>query len=207
MRRPVTYAGRLAVEWLQGMAAHRKVKIEVEEPHVEGAWVGSGDVLCYLRGPFAALVDLETIFLQRLGGACVSAYNAYNMCVELPEVAFLAMDARHCAGFRNGRVDGLRRLGRFAQGQDQDRCDRLHRILNRRNSTFFGRDAGMGTMPHALIGYAGSTVRAAEMFHDMAPDVPLTVLVDYFGQEITDALAVANRFPGTGRLRKAVGAS
>ena len=25
MRRPVTYAGRLAVDWLQGMAAHRHV--------------------------------------------------------------------------------------------------------------------------------------------------------------------------------------
>ena len=37
----------------------------------------------------------------------------------------------------------------------------------------------------------------------MAPDAPLTVLVDYFGQEITDALAVANRFPelaAAGRL-------
>ena len=50
-------------------------------------------------------------------------------------------------------------------------------------------------MPHALIGYAGSTVRAAEMFHQTVPDAPLTVLVDYFGQEITDALAVARRFP------------
>ncbi|MGB2240754.1 MAG: nicotinate phosphoribosyltransferase, partial [Candidatus Puniceispirillaceae bacterium] len=48
--------------------------------------------------------------------------------------------------------------------------------------------------PHALIGYAGSTVRAAELFHQTIPDAPLTVLVDYFGTEITDALAVATRF-------------
>ena len=40
-------------------------------------------------------------------------------------------------------------------------------------------------MPHALIGYAGSTLRAAELFHQTVPDTPLTVLVDYFGQEIT----------------------
>ena len=39
----------------------------------------------------------------------------------------------------------------------------------------------MGTMPHALIGYAGSTVRAAEMFHETFPDDDMTVLVDYFG--------------------------
>ena len=50
-------------------------------------------------------------------------------------------------------------------------------------------------MPHALIGYAGSTVRAAEMFHETFPDEPMTVLVDYFGREITDALAVCRRFP------------
>jgi nicotinate phosphoribosyltransferase len=49
-------------------------------------------------------------------------------------------------------------------------------------------------MPHALIGYAGSTVRAAEMFHATFPDEPLTVLIDYFGLEITDAVAVGRRF-------------
>src|SRR5690606_31432561 len=64
---------------------------------------------------------------------------------------------------------------------------------------YFGNDKGMGTMPHALIGYAGSTVRAAEMFHAVKPDVPLTVLVDYFGQEVTDSLACARRFPDLAR--------
>ena len=60
---------------------------------------------------------------------------------------------------------------------------------------FFGSDKGMGTMPHALIGYAGSTVRAAEMFRETFPDEPMTVLVDYFGQETSDAVAVCRRFP------------
>jgi nicotinate phosphoribosyltransferase len=62
----------------------------------------------------------------------------------------------------------------------------------------------MGTMPHALIGYAGSTVRAAEMFHETFPDMVLTVLVDYFAREVTDALAVAGRFrdlAAAGRLQ------
>src|SRR3546814_13731700 len=60
---------------------------------------------------------------------------------------------------------------------------------------YFGQERGLGTMPHALIGYAGSTVRAAEMFHETFPDENLTVLVDYYGLEITDALAVVTRFP------------
>ncbi len=58
-------------------------------------------------------------------------------------------------------------------------------------------------MPHALIGYAGSTVRAAEMFRETFPDEPLTVLIDYFGLETTDAVAVGRRFPelaAAGRL-------
>jgi nicotinate phosphoribosyltransferase len=60
---------------------------------------------------------------------------------------------------------------------------------------FFGNEKGRGTMPHALIGYAGSTLRAAEMFHEAFPDEALTVLIDYFGREITDALEVCRRFP------------
>jgi len=38
-------------------------------------------------------------------------------------------------------------------------------------------------------------VRAAEMFRQANPGVPMTVLVDYFGLEVTDALAVCRRFP------------
>jgi nicotinate phosphoribosyltransferase len=68
---------------------------------------------------------------------------------------------------------------------------------------YFGQAKGLGTMPHALIGYAGSTVRAAEMFHEVFPDEPLSVLVDYFGKEVSDSLEVCRRFPdlaATGRL-------
>lgn len=50
-------------------------------------------------------------------------------------------------------------------------------------------------MPHALIGYAGTTLRAAEMFQETFPDKPLTVLVDYFGREVDDALQVARAMP------------
>jgi nicotinate phosphoribosyltransferase len=49
-------------------------------------------------------------------------------------------------------------------------------------------------MTHALIGYAGSTVRAAEMYHETFPDEDMTVLVDYFAREVTDSLAVCRRF-------------
>ena len=50
---------------------------------------------------------------------------------------------------------------------------------------YFGKRRGLGTMPHALIGYANATVRAAEMFAETFPEDDLTVLVDYFGREVT----------------------
>ena len=203
MRRPVTYAGRLAIGWLRAMAAHRDAEVEVEEPHIDGAWVGSGEVLCYIRGPFATLVDLETIFLQRLGASCVAAYNAYNMCVELPDVAFLAMDARHCAG--SDMAELMAYGASVGSKKAKAKTGAIGFIGSSTDATahFFGQERGAGTMPHALVGYAGSTLRAAQMFHESVPDAPLTVLVDYFGKEITDSLEVANHFPelvASGRL-------
>jgi nicotinate phosphoribosyltransferase len=116
------------------------------------------------------------------------------MCVDLPRSAFLAMDARHCAGEEMGEMMAYA----AAVGSEAARREvgAVGFIGNATDATahFFGRDRGLGTMPHALIGYAGSTVRAAEMFRDCFPDEPMTVLVDYFGREITDALAVARRF-------------
>jgi nicotinate phosphoribosyltransferase len=69
-------------------------------------------------------------------------------------------------------------------------------IGNATDSTahYFGQGNGLGTMPHGLIGYAGSTLKAARLFHARFPDDPLYVLVDYFGREISDALEVARAF-------------
>ena len=194
MRRPVTFAGRLAIDWITAMAVARQAELKIEQLYSEGAWIGAGEPICYITGPFSVLVDLETIFLQRLGPACVAAYNAYNMCIELPDVAFIAMDARHCAG---GEMAELMAYGASVGSRKaQAKTGAVGFVGCAADATahFFGKDKGAGTMPHALIGYAGSTVRAAELFHQTIPDAPLTVLIDYFGTEITDALAVAMRF-------------
>lgn len=98
MRRPVVSAPRLAVEWLEGVARERGFEVEIDLIHREGRWVGAGEPILYISGPLYHLVDLETLLLMKLGPACVSAYNAFTMCADLPKVAFLAMDARHCAG-------------------------------------------------------------------------------------------------------------
>jgi nicotinate phosphoribosyltransferase len=149
------------------------------------------------------LSDLETILLQKLGACCVAAHNAYQMCLALPAVGFLAMEARHCAGAE------MQEMMAYAAsvGSEAARREGARGFVGNANdgtAHWFGTSSGLGTMPHSLIGYAGSTVRAAEMFHETFPGEVLTVLVDYFGKEISDSIAVARRFPdlaATGRLQ------
>ncbi|MGB1552826.1 MAG: nicotinate phosphoribosyltransferase [Candidatus Puniceispirillaceae bacterium] len=194
MRRPVTLAPKLAIDWLEAMADSRKAEIKIELLHKEGAWVGAGEPLLYITGQMSQLVDLETIFLQRLGSACVAAYNAYQMCVELPEVGFLAMDARHCAGAEMAELMAYGASVGSKKAQAKVSAKGFLGCAADATAIYFGQDAGMGTMPHALIGYAGNTLDAAKMFHESFPEKPLTVLVDYFGCELDDSLGVARHF-------------
>ncbi len=194
MRRPVLFTPRLMVEWLKSMATARNTDFQIELNYQEGDWVGAGEPLMYISGPFVHLVDLETLYLQKLGAACVAAYNAYTMCMDLPNVAFLAMDCRHCAGAEMAEM--MAYAASVGSDAARKRANVKGFIGNATNSTahFFGQDGGKGTMPHALIGYAGSTLRATEMYVEVYPDSPITVLVDYYGKEVTDALAVCRRF-------------
>ncbi len=194
LRRPVIAAPRLMLDWLAEVAAARGTAFQIDVTYPEGAWVGAGEPLAYIGGSMAALSDLETIMLQKIGPACVAAHNAYQMSLALPKVAFLAMEARHCAGAE------MQEMMAYAAsvGSAAARREGARGFIGNANDLtahWFGAPRGLGTMPHALIGYAGSTVRAAEMFRETFPDEPMTVLVDYFGREVGDAIAVARRFP------------
>ena len=194
MRRPVIFCPRLAFDWIKTAALERGAEVVIEPCFQEGEKVGAGQVLAYLSGQMSHLVDLETTYLQRLGAPCVAAYNAYQMCSYMPKASFLAMDARHCAG------DGMADLMAYAASVGSNRARKDNGSVGfvgcatDGTAHYFGQDAGFGTMPHALIGYAGSTLRAAELFHETFPDVPLTVLIDYYGKEVTDAIVVCRRF-------------
>ncbi len=195
LRRPVCFAPRFMIDWLEAIAAERGTTFTIDCQFKEGEWVGAGEPLIYLTGSFRHLVDLETLYLQRLGAACVAAYNAYAMSRTLPKVAFLAMDARHCTGIEMAEMMAYAAsVGSKAAQRD---AGAVGFIGNATDATahYFGNQRGYGTMPHALIGYAGSTVRAAEMFHELFSGEPMTVLVDYFGSEISDSIAVCKRFP------------
>ena len=195
MRRPVIFTPRMMTAFLEEAAEERGVSIDIELCFPEGAWIGAGEPLAYLTGPFRHLVDLETLYLQKLGAACVAAYNAYQMCRALPKVAFLAMDARHCTGPE--MMDLMAYAASVGSNAARRDADAVGFIGNATQQTvhYFGREEALGTMPHALIGYAGSTLRATEMFVETFPGEPVTVLIDFYGKEISDTLEVCRRFP------------
>ena len=194
MRRPVLFCPKMAIEWLKAIEKIRKTKFDITMCYEEGSWVGAGQPLMYIKGLFSQLVELETIYLQLIGPASVAAYNAYMMCIELPNTKFMAMDARHCAGpdmhelMAYGASVGSKKAKQEVQAKGF--------IGSSCNSSahFFESSKALGTMPHALIGYAGSTLKAAQIYNKSFPKEKLAVLVDYFGNEVTDTLKICNYF-------------
>ncbi|MGH6931222.1 MAG: nicotinate phosphoribosyltransferase, partial [Dongiaceae bacterium] len=152
MRRPVISAPRLAVEWLRQVAAARATEFKIEINYPEGKWVGAGEPIMYIAGSLANLADTETIFLMKLGPACVAAFNAYTMCADLPKAAFLAMDARHCAGLEMAEM--MAYAASVGSARAKRKVGAKGFIANATAATahYFGQAEGRGTMPHALIG-------------------------------------------------------
>src|SRR5919106_6846082 len=161
MRRPVLFTPKLALDWLRDIARARGIEFAIELGFQEGDWVGAGEPLMYISGPLGQLVDVETVFLQKLGPPCVAAFNAFLMCTDLPQVAFLAMDARHCAGAEMAEMMAYAAAVGAAHARKVAGAVGFVGCAAAATAHFFGKDTGMGTMPHALIGYAGSTLRAA----------------------------------------------
>ena len=194
MRHPICFAPRLMITWLDHIAAARGFRVDIEPLCREGEQVKTSKPLILISGPLAQLIDLETLFLQKLGPACIAAQNAFTMCTTLPSVSFLAMDARHCAGTE--MAEAMAYAASVGSNAAKKAAGAMGFIGNTNHATahYFGNKCGLGTMPHALIGYAGSTLRAAKMFVDQFPDRDLTVLVDYFGREISDSLIVCHHF-------------
>ncbi|NQY82992.1 MAG: nicotinate phosphoribosyltransferase [Alphaproteobacteria bacterium] len=195
MRRPVVFAPKLCFAFLEAVAAAKGAEIKITPLTEEGKWVGAGSPLFTLEGQFSLLLECETRMLQRIGATCVAAYSAYAMCAELPDTGFLAMEARHCAGTEMSDLMSYAASVGGARAQRKAQAKGFIGGSCRASAGYFGQSNGLGTMPHSLVGYAGSTVRAAEMFHATFPEAPITVLVDFFGREITDSFAVCAALP------------
>ncbi len=194
LRKDIIYSCKLAIDLIKNYAIDNGFDINIYENYKEGDFVKAEKCLFFIEGSLIALSELETLILQKIGLPCICAYNAYNMCKYLPNISFVSMLARHCATpeMANMAEYGVS-VGSNAAKVKYKSKGFLGTSIKSSTQYFEDRDA-FGTMPHSLIGYSKSTLEAAKMFHNTYKKDKLTVLVDYFGKEVTDALEVCNFF-------------
>ena len=107
----------------------------------------------------------------------------------MPDAAFMDMHARHASG---AEMNILAAYGAAVGSAAARRADSKVKgfIGSSQDLTapFFGASAGMGTMPHALVGYTGGDVlRAMQLFAR-----------DHSGSEIPDCAGGLHRRGGHG---------
>lgn len=190
MRRPIIAAPELAINFIMQHAPDAIITQHVEE----GALCEPKTKTLSIEGSFVDLVELETQILQRLGFTQVCAYNAYRMAMTLPQVPFMDMHGRHATGH-----DMMTSAAYGASvGSKTARLHGAKGFIGTSNditAQFYPIKRGLGTMPHAIVGYAGSNLEAVKMYVKANPeDNNIVALVDYFGKEITESLEIAEWF-------------
>ena len=116
------------------------------------------------------LADLETIFLQKIGAACpvlprITPSRCAWPCPKPPSWPWM----RGIAPVRKCRRSWPMPPPSAPARHRREGAKGFIGNANDWTAHYFGAPAGYGTMPHALIGYAGSTLRAAEMFVEAFP--------------------------------------
>lgn len=193
MRRRVIAALEPAIRLLRRLVP----EAEVKRFFADGELVPSEVKMLEITGPMSRLSELETLILQKVGLPCVAANNAYEMCLAMPGSTFMDMHARHGTGADMNYLGAYgAAIGSEAARAKDERVRGFVGSSQDLTAAFFGSHSGMGTMPHALVGYTGGDVLAAlKLFHATLPEArALTALVDYTGQEITDSLRCAKWF-------------
>ncbi len=193
MRRRVVAALEPVIRLVNHFVPDAKVKRFVQEGEV----VPSEKKLLEITGSMKKLSEIETLMLQKIGFSCVSANNAYEMCRAIPSAGFMDMHARHGSGAEMNILAAYgAKVGTDAARLADPTVKGFVGSSQDLTAPFFGSGAGMGTMPHALVGYAGGDVLAAmKLFNETIPEAKsLIALVDYTGEEIKDALRCAKWF-------------
>jgi nicotinate phosphoribosyltransferase len=201
MRRRVVAALEPTIRIIERLAPGTRVK----RFFAEGEVVPSEKKMMEITGSMAKLSEIETLLLQKTGFPCVSANNAYEMCRAIPDAGFMDMHARHGSG---AEMNILASYGASVGSEAARRADpRVKGFIGSSQdltAPLFGAAGGMGTMPHALVGYTdGDVLMAMKLFARTIPEArSLVALVDYRGEEITDALKCAHWFYGEAKLHE-----
>ncbi|MGE3831910.1 MAG: hypothetical protein AB7F76_13020, partial [Parvibaculaceae bacterium] len=150
MRRRVVAALEPTIRIINRLAPGTRIKRFFNE----GDLVPSEMKMLEITGSMADLSEIETLLLQKTGIPCVAANNAYEMCRAIPTAAFMDMHARHASG---AEMNILAAYGAAVGSEAARKADSKVKgfIGSSQDLTapLFGSSAGMGTMPHALVGY------------------------------------------------------
>jgi len=164
------------------LASHFAGKYHFKKMYDEGALAYAKRPLFELEGSMQDIIESETGILSRFGWPSLTCHNAKRIVDEvrhghLAGVKLIDMAARHCPGeFAAEMASYAAHVAGF------DVCS-----TDLGAASFGG--SGVGTMPHAWIGAFPTTVAAAEAFAEAFPEQKISVLVDYYGQELDDAVA------------------
>ena len=201
MRRRVVAALEPAIRLIR----HFVPDVEIRRFFAEGDIVPSESKMLEITGSMKKLSEIETLMLQKIGFPCVSANNAYEMCRAIPSAAFMDMHARHGSGAEMNILAAYGAAVGSAAARHADASVKGF-VGSSQDMTapFFGAAGGMGTMPHALVGYTdGDVLKAMKLFAESIPEVKnLTALVDYTGQEVTDSIRCARWFYAEAKLHE-----
>ena len=146
----------------------------------EGTVVPAKTPLLVYEGPLSLLAELETQVNQHVGWTCACAAKAREMVLvrdELaPTVKLFDFSARHVlpGGLPTQLTSYAAHLAGF------DGC-------STKIAAELWDGQPVGTMPHLLVGAAGSTLKAAKMYLQRFPNESVVILPDYYGREITDS--------------------
>jgi nicotinate phosphoribosyltransferase len=201
MRRRVVAALEPVIRLVNHFVPEARIKRFVEEGEV----VPSEHKLLEITGSMKRLSEIETLLLQKTGFPCVAANNAYEMCLAIPSAGFMDMHARHASGAEMNILAAYgAKVGSEAARKTNKAVKGFVGSSQDLTAPFFGAASGMGTMPHALVGYAdGDALKAMKLFNETLPEAKsLIALVDYTGHEIADSLRCAHWFYEEARLDK-----
>jgi nicotinate phosphoribosyltransferase len=165
--------------------------------YVEGEIVPSERKRLEVTGPMSKLSEVETLILQKTGIPAVCANNAFEMCRAMPYAGFIDMHARHASGPEMNLIAAYgASVGSMAAKAADPAVKGFIGSSQDLTAPFYDAPGGLGTMPHALVGYAnGDVLEALKMFAAVVPEgAILSALVDYRGLEIADSLRCAHWF-------------
>ncbi|MGE4297366.1 MAG: nicotinate phosphoribosyltransferase [Desulfovibrionaceae bacterium] len=178
-----------ALERFSSLADHGGQVLAVPEGHAYAPC----EPLLHITGPLLDFIELETLYLGLMSAATTlgNAEPAPNPAAVTRRVAalraltpdkrILYFGARHWSW----DMDEVLSCAAVAGGADACATDA--------GAQAAGLRGGVGTIPHALVLAYGSTLAATQAFdRHIDPGVPRIALVDTFGREIDDALAVAS---------------